>query len=412
VTSAHSGGQYSLVRAIFGAYLALHFAALLPHGAELFSSQGVLPEAGLSPFARLFPNVLMLSDAPATVTGMLALGTLAALALAFGWRDRVAALLLYYLLACLFGRNPLIANPSLPYAGWMLIAHACLPSAPFGSWAARGRVDPDGGWHFPRGIFVAAWIVMALGYTYSGATKLESPSWMDGSALARVLENPLARPGLARELLLGLPVPLLTAATYGALAFELLFAPLALFRRVRPWLWLATLGMHLGLIALIDFADLSFGMVCLHLFTFDPAWVAPVRRAHPVRLFYDGSCALCHGFVRFVMAEDRAGVVRFAPLEGPTFERELASAARTALPDSVVVLDDTGQPLVRSEGVRHVLATLGGGWRVLAAALALVPRPLRDLAYDAIARVRKSVFGSAKEACPLMPRHLGARFDP
>lgn len=412
MTSTHSGGQYSLVRAIFGAYLALHFAALLPHGAELFSARGVLPEAGLSPFARLFPNVLVLSDAPATVTAMLVAGTLAALALALGWRDRVAALLLYYLLTCLFGRNPLIANPSLPYVGWMLIAHACLPGAPFGSWAARGRIDPDGGWHFPRGIFVAVWIVMAVGYTYSGATKLASPSWMDGSALARVLENPLARPGLARELLLGLPAPLLAAATYAALALELLFAPLALFRRVRPWLWGAMLGMHLGLIALIDFADLSFGMVCLHLFTFDPAWVAPVHRAHPVRLFYDGSCALCHGFVRFVMAEDRAGAVRFAPLAGPTFERELATTARTALPDSVIVLDDTGRPLLRSEGVRHVLATLGGAWRVLAVALALVPRPLRDLAYDAIARVRKSVFGSTSEACPLMPRHLGARFDP
>jgi len=412
VTSAHSGGQYSLVRAVLGLYLALHLAALVPHGTELFSAQGVLPEAGLSPFAHLFPNVLVLSDAPATVTTLLVAGVLAALALALGWRDRAAALALAYLLACLFGRNPLIANPSLPYVGWMLVAHACLPAAPFGSWAARGRVDPDGGWRFPRGIFVAAWLAMALGYTYSGVTKLVSPSWLDGSALARVLENPLARPGLARELLLGLPGPLLVAATYAALALELLFAPLALLRRARPWLWSAMLGLHLGLIALIDFADLSFGMVCLHLFTFDPAWVAPARRAAPVRVFYDGSCALCHGFVRFVLAEDRAGLVRFAPLQGATFAASLAAERRAALPDSVVVLDEAGQPLVRSEGVRHVLASLGGAWRVLAVAQGLVPRALRDLVYDGIAGVRKRVFGTAKEACPLMPRALGARFDP
>jgi hypothetical protein len=61
--------------------------------------------------------------------------------------------------------------------------------------------------------------------------------------------------------------------SYGALALELLFLPLALIPRLRPWLWLALLGMHLGLIALIDFADLSFGMVVFHLFVADPAWL-------------------------------------------------------------------------------------------------------------------------------------------
>jgi hypothetical protein len=47
---------------------------------------------------------------------------------------------------------------------------------------------------------------------------------------------------------------------------ELLVAPLALIRRLRPWLWLALTGMHLGLMALIDFADLSLGMLMLTVF--------------------------------------------------------------------------------------------------------------------------------------------------
>jgi len=62
-----TGGQYSLYRVLFGTYLLIHFAQLLPWGAELFSNQGVLPDASASPILYLFPNVLALSDSPATV---------------------------------------------------------------------------------------------------------------------------------------------------------------------------------------------------------------------------------------------------------------------------------------------------------------------------------------------------------
>ena len=73
---------------------------------------------------------------------------------------------------------------------------------------------------------------MALGYTLQRLHQAVSPSWVDGTALARVLENPLARPGALRELLLALPDRCCCAlATWGALALELLFAPLALFAR-------------------------------------------------------------------------------------------------------------------------------------------------------------------------------------
>ncbi|MFY9345262.1 MAG: hypothetical protein WAT39_22420 [Planctomycetota bacterium] len=114
---------------------------------------------------------------------------------------------------------------------------------------------------------------MSAGYSFSGWTKLVSPSWCDGSALARVLENPLARPGGLRLVLLDLPPVVLQAMTWGVLALELGFVLFAASRRLRPFAWLAMLLMHGGLVMLIDFADLSVGMVMLHLFTFDPAWL-------------------------------------------------------------------------------------------------------------------------------------------
>jgi predicted DCC family thiol-disulfide oxidoreductase YuxK len=411
MTNGWTGGQYSLFRVVLGLYLCVHFLGLVPYGAELFSAEGALPEAASSPIAYAFPNVLSFFDPPWFVAALLLAAVAASSLLAVGLYDRAAAVFLWYVWACLFGRNPLIGNPGLPYVGFLLLAHACLPRSPYGSLAARGRSDPGGGFHLAPGVFAVAWILMATGYSYSGLTKLVSASWRDGSALARVLDNPLARPGLVRDLVSGLPDPVLQIGTWGTLLLEVLFAPLALLRRARPWIWLALLSLHLSLILLIDFADLSLGMVMLHLFTFDPAWVKGKGEGGE-RLFYDGSCALCHGSVRFVLAEDPEGrAFRFAPLDSEAFRAAVPAEVLSRLPDSLVVRTADGRLLTRSAGVLHVLERLGGIWRLAAIPGGLVPPPLRDAAYDFVARVRYRVFGRKDEACPLIPPALRARFD-
>jgi len=412
MTNGWTGGQYSLYRALFGLYLAVHFAQLLPWGAELFSNRGMLPDADASPLYPLFPSVLFVWDAPAVVTVLLALALAFSVCFALGVADQLAAVALWYVWACLFTRNPLIANPSLPFVGWLLLAHALIPGRPYGAWAARGRTDPGGGWRVPDAIFRAAWIVMAIGYSYSGYTKLISPSWRDGTAIARVLENPLARPLPLRDLLLSLPETAVSLWTWGALGLELLFAPLALFARARPWLWFLLLGMHLSLAVLIDFADLSMGMVMLHLFTFDPAWLKPRRDAAPARLFYDGDCGLCHGAVRFVLAEDREGRgFRFAPLASESYKAALSAEARAALPDSLILLSPAGELRVRASAVREVCERLGGIWRLLALASRVIPTAWLDRLYDSVARVRARLFAQPAEVCPLVSSELRVRFD-
>jgi hypothetical protein len=271
--NAVTARSYAIVRMLLGAYLAVHFAALVPWGAELFSREGVVPDGAASPLLGLFPNVLAVADAPGAVTALLLAATLGALALAAGRADRVAAVGLWYTLACLAGRNPLIANPSLPYVGWLLLAHALA-----GPDAAQRR-SPD--WRLPAPIFACAWLVLVAGYTYSGLTKLGSPSWLDGSALAAVLDNPLARTGPLRDALLARPSGGLRLATWGTLALELLCLPLALVPRLRPWLWSALVGLHLALLALVDFADLTLGMLIVHAYVFDPAWLRVVALPVP-----------------------------------------------------------------------------------------------------------------------------------
>ena len=130
-------------------------------------------------------------------------------------------------------------------------------------------------------------------------------------------------------------------------------------------------------------------------------------------IFYDGHCGLCHRTVQFVLRHDPSGKsFRFAPLQGPTFAERVPPPQRLRLPDSIVVLTSDGRLLVRSGAILHIFRGLGGVWKLLASASAIIPRPLRDAAYNFIARIRYSVFGKRDEMCPLVPPEWRARFDP
>ncbi|MFN0006346.1 MAG: thiol-disulfide oxidoreductase DCC family protein [Planctomycetota bacterium] len=152
--------------------------------------------------------------------------------------------------------------------------------------------------------------------------------------------------------------------------------------------------------------------VALALAACDPGWIPPARAAGPARVFYDGHCGLCHRFVRLILAEDLTGrSIRFAPLDSEAAREAFDERERASLPDSVVVKTAEGATLFRSRGTLHILARLGGLWRLTAGLLRVVPRPVLDLGYNFVARVRHRIFARAKTACPIVPRHLAARFD-
>jgi hypothetical protein len=199
-----TGGQYGVYRAVLGLYLLQHFVRLLPWGGELFSSSGVLPVGSASPLMHLFPNIFWLCDSRIFVTALLITGATLSAFLLIGRFDRLAAVLIWYLWACLYGRNPMLGNPSLPFVGWLVLAHTLTTPRSVQDCSKPHEVSTDA-WQLSPDIYVAAWILMTLAYSYSGYTKLLSPSWIDGSALSRVLANPLARATALRTFLLALP---------------------------------------------------------------------------------------------------------------------------------------------------------------------------------------------------------------
>jgi sterol desaturase/sphingolipid hydroxylase (fatty acid hydroxylase superfamily) len=121
--------------------------------------------------------------------------------------------------------------------------------------------------HLTYTIVFWAWFIMALGYTVSGLHKLGCASWRDGSALRRVLENPLARDNALRQALLDAHPAVLQVSTWGALALEILFAPACLWRPTRQLVSVLMIAMHVGIACTIDFADLTLGVLMAHAFT-------------------------------------------------------------------------------------------------------------------------------------------------
>lgn len=134
--------------------------------------------------------------------------------------------------------------------------------------------------------------------------------------------------------------------------------------------------------------------------------------AEPERLFYDGSCALCHWAVRFVVSRDvRGDAFRFASLTSEAVGAATAALGHVALPDSMVVETRDGRYLTRSAAVIHVMRRLPFPWPALGAVARAVPRPILDALYDLVARTRYRLFGRTASACPVVPGHLRSRFD-
>jgi len=124
-------------------------------------------------------------------------------------------------------------------------------------------------------------------------------------------------------------------------------------------------------------------------------------------LLYDGACGLCSSTVRFVLHHDRRGSLRFAALQSPFAERVFAQHPELRGTDSVVWVDRArGEVLTRSAAALRVAAYLGGRWRV-ALVFWLVPRQIRNWAYDLVARHRHLLMGRAPQrlAPPSDVRH-------
>jgi predicted DCC family thiol-disulfide oxidoreductase YuxK len=121
----------------------------------------------------------------------------------------------------------------------------------------------------------------------------------------------------------------------------------------------------------------------------------------------DGECNVCESTARFVIPRDPNGRFVFAPLQSETGRALLEKAGLPRDTLDGVVLIENDRVYLRSTAILRIVRGLSGVWPLLRVFL-LVPRPVRDAAYDAFAARRYRWFGK-KDSCLVPTPDIAAR---
>lgn len=125
-------------------------------------------------------------------------------------------------------------------------------------------------------------------------------------------------------------------------------------------------------------------------------------------LLFDGVCNLCNGIVQFIIRHDPGAKFKFASLQSETGQSLLRKFGLQTDDFDTFVMVRGETYFVRSSAALRVLNELGGIWKLFYAFF-ILPEPLRDFFYNAIAGSRYKLFGR-REHCMLPSPELKQRF--
>lgn len=125
-------------------------------------------------------------------------------------------------------------------------------------------------------------------------------------------------------------------------------------------------------------------------------------------VLFDGVCNFCNASVNFVIARDKAGYFKFAPLQSEIGE-ELSTrhGIDKIETDSVIVIENE-RVYTHSSAALRIARHLDGIWS-WTYVFVIVPKPIRDLLYRLFARNRYRLFGR-QDACMMPTPDVRARF--
>jgi predicted DCC family thiol-disulfide oxidoreductase YuxK len=127
----------------------------------------------------------------------------------------------------------------------------------------------------------------------------------------------------------------------------------------------------------------------------------------PIVLF-DGVCNLCNGSVLFLIKKDKKNLLRFASLQSSVGQEILQKFNLPTTEFNSFVLVANERVYLRSSAALKTASYLGGLW-LFFQIFWIVPKFVRDLVYDFIAKNRYKWFGKKSE-CMMPTPELKARF--
>jgi predicted DCC family thiol-disulfide oxidoreductase YuxK len=290
----------ALFRFALGGIVALDALCRLADAQAFYADAGLWPRAAAVAFDGPLRLSLHLAGGSAGFAVLLLLAQFAAaLALALGYRTRLAAIAAFVLAASLLTRNPLVAVDGDALLVCLLFWGLFLPLG--ARWSLDAALAQNPPPEDPRHCSAAGvgLLLQVLGAHFFAALAHGAEWWPDGTAVyyAMMLDRYATPPG---RLLLEFPA--LMQGLTGSAYFLALLGPLLALSPVlqRPLRFLVLLGLaslHAFVIVTMQAGLTPFvGLAALAVLLAGWAWDradARLDRGHAIRIFYDKDCAFC-----------------------------------------------------------------------------------------------------------------------
>ncbi len=269
-----STAPLAVFRIAFG-FITLAWAlSLLPELSDFFTKTGILPDQPQYTGSEWGAwGLLGITSGKTAVIVLAAALIISSVCLIIGLVPQLAAAVVFLALMSYERRNPFVFNAG----DWLLrILAFYLIFAPTGAALSLARFwrDRSSFWTFPaRAPWAMRLIQVQFSIVYFVAvwTKVQGTTWNNGTAVSYALRiKDIER----------FPVPFFVTnsvlisnvLSYGTLVLELALAILVWNRRLRPWILLAGLSLHVGIEYSIRVGFYGFAIVSMYLL-----WISPAR---------------------------------------------------------------------------------------------------------------------------------------
>lgn len=124
-------------------------------------------------------------------------------------------------------------------------------------------------------------------------------------------------------------------------------------------------------------------------------------------VLFDGGCNFCESSVQFILKRDTRGIFKFASLQSEAGSQVIKQHEIPQDMESFVLIDND-RTYYKSSAALHVCRDLKGFWKAIFVFI-IIPRPIRDIFYNAVANNRYKWFGK-KKSCMLPTPEVRGRF--
>ncbi len=125
-------------------------------------------------------------------------------------------------------------------------------------------------------------------------------------------------------------------------------------------------------------------------------------------ILFDGVCNLCNGFVNFLIPRDKNNNFLFGSLQSAAVKELLKKYDYNVQNITTVILLENDHLFTQSTAVLKIFRKMGGLWPWMYGFI-IIPKPVRDIIYNLVAKNRYRMFGR-KDACMIPTLALKAKF--